>query len=224
MTDKPIKEHYEVDSDTGVMVRTFDYIADLEKYCTSIEKDLLTKIATVQMLEKNFVEYMKSFEAHRDELQAQLSSKEQELKTVLEEIIEERKRHEDEFYSLRAENERLNIKLNAAESSNSSFILEIESLRKQLEEERISKRDLLSVRNKAINERDEYRDVLNQLRKRCEDLEAENKNLRTAIDALDKRRVQIRTEGNEKIEQLTAELNKAKEENAELRREPQKVS
>jgi hypothetical protein len=32
MTDKPIKEHYEVDSDAGIMVRTFDYISDLEKY------------------------------------------------------------------------------------------------------------------------------------------------------------------------------------------------
>jgi hypothetical protein len=44
MTEKPLKEHYEVDSDAGIMVRTFDYIADLEKYCTSIESYMLSKI------------------------------------------------------------------------------------------------------------------------------------------------------------------------------------
>jgi hypothetical protein len=43
--ERPLREHYEVDSDAGIMVRTFDYIADLEKYCTSIESYMLSKIS-----------------------------------------------------------------------------------------------------------------------------------------------------------------------------------
>jgi peptidoglycan hydrolase CwlO-like protein len=79
MTDKPLKEHYEVDSDVGIMVRTFDYIADLEKYCNSVERDLLSKIASIQMLENNFKEYMTSFESHRDELHTKIASLESQL-------------------------------------------------------------------------------------------------------------------------------------------------
>jgi chromosome segregation ATPase len=93
MTEKPLKEHYEVDSDAGIMVRTFDYIADLEKYCTSIEKDLLSKIARIQMLDNNFVEYMQGFEAHRDKLNAELAAKDARIKE-LEEAIESFNRSE----------------------------------------------------------------------------------------------------------------------------------
>jgi len=86
MTGKPLKEHYEVDSDAGIMVRTFDYISDLEEYCNSVERDLLGKIASIQMLENNFKEYMTSFESHRDELNAKIASLESQLKEKDEEI------------------------------------------------------------------------------------------------------------------------------------------
>lgn len=36
--DKPLKEHYEVETDAGIMHRMFDYANDLEKYIEYLEK------------------------------------------------------------------------------------------------------------------------------------------------------------------------------------------
>ena len=38
---KPLKEHYEVETDAGIMHRMFDYANDLEKYIDHLEKQLL---------------------------------------------------------------------------------------------------------------------------------------------------------------------------------------
>jgi len=35
---KPLREHYQVPTDLGQSLRTFDYIKELEKYCDYLEK------------------------------------------------------------------------------------------------------------------------------------------------------------------------------------------
>jgi hypothetical protein len=36
--NRPLKEHFEVDTDVATMLRTFDYIEALEKYCDHLEQ------------------------------------------------------------------------------------------------------------------------------------------------------------------------------------------
>ena len=36
--NKPLKEHYEVETDAGIMYRIFDYAKDLEEYIKYLEK------------------------------------------------------------------------------------------------------------------------------------------------------------------------------------------
>lgn len=90
--NRPLKEDYEVDSDSGIMVRTFDYIAELEKYCNFIEYERLrcieTKNATVQMLEKNFTEYMKSFESYRELNRKTMESERKAYNKALDDVYE----------------------------------------------------------------------------------------------------------------------------------------
>jgi ribosomal 50S subunit-associated protein YjgA (DUF615 family) len=71
MTDKPIKEHYEVDSDAGIMVRTFDYISDLEKYCTELEKDWLERISANASLREE-IERLKEEALEREDYISEL--------------------------------------------------------------------------------------------------------------------------------------------------------
>lgn len=83
--NRPLKEHYEVDSDSGIMVRTFDYIAELEKYCNFIEYE---RLRCIEMLEKNFTEYMKSFESYRELNRKTMESERKAYNKALDDVYE----------------------------------------------------------------------------------------------------------------------------------------